>query len=320
MDAMYIKQKLRISLLLGLLALIAFGLWTDFNALRESFTGFEWHYFALIFGLTFLGYLLRFLKWEVFLRTIGIRISIKNSLMIFLSGMSMAITPGKAGEVLKSFLLKSSENVDIARTAPVVFVERLTDLLAMIFLAAWGITRFSTGGWFIVITSLILLSAVLLLQNKRLIQGIFNKFKKYPVLSWISGRFEVLYESTSELLRFKTILYTTMISIVSWFLECLSFYFVLRGLELNQSVLEAVFVFSFSSIAGALSMLPGGLGVTEASMTGLMVGLGIDYSKAIAAMIMGRFATLWFGVILGSVVLLINSKRWFYVKADNQIK
>ncbi|WP_227936383.1 lysylphosphatidylglycerol synthase transmembrane domain-containing protein [Alkalihalobacillus deserti] len=320
MDVMYIKHKLRISLLLGLLALIAFGLWTDFNVLQEIFTGFEWNYFALIFGLTFLGYLLRFLKWEVFLRTIGIRISIKNSLMIFLSGMSMAITPGKAGEVLKSFLLKSSEKVDIARTAPVVFAERLTDLLAMIILAAWGITRFSTGGWFIVITSLMLLLTILLVQNKGFIQGIFIKFKKYPALSWISGRLEVLYESSNELLRFKTILYTTMISIVSWFLECLSFYFVLRGLDLNQSVLEAVFVFSFSSIAGALSMLPGGLGVTEASMTGLMMGLGIDHSKAVAAMIMGRFATLWFGVILGSTVLLINSKRWFYVKANNQIK
>jgi uncharacterized protein (TIRG00374 family) len=283
MDVMYIKHKLWISLFLGLLALIAFGLWTDFKVLQKIFTGFEWHYFPLIFGLTFLGYLLRFLKWEVFLRTIGIRISIKNSLMIFLSGMSMAITPGKSGEVVKSFLLKSSENVDITRTAPVVFAERLTDLLAMIFLAAWGITRFSSGGWFIVITSLVLLLTVLLVQNKRFIQGIFIKFKKYPALNWITGRLEVLYESSNELLRFKTILYTTMISIVSWFLECLSFYFVLRGLDLNQSVLEAVFIFSFSSIAGALSMLPGGLGVTEASMTSLMIGLGIDHSKAIAA-------------------------------------
>ncbi|WP_170031954.1 lysylphosphatidylglycerol synthase transmembrane domain-containing protein [Alteribacillus bidgolensis] len=320
MNASYIKHKLWISLLLGLLTLIAFGLWTDFKVLQRIFTRFEWNYLPLIFSLTFLGYLLRFLKWEVFLRTIGIRISIKNSLMIFISGMSMAITPGKAGEFLKSFLLKSSEKVDIARTAPVVFSERLTDLLAMIILAAWGITRFSNGGWFLVITSLILVSAVFLVQNKRLVQSIFIKFKKYPVMSWISGRLEVLYESSNKLLRFKTILYATMISTVSWFLECLSFYFVLRGLDLNQSVLEAVFVFSFSSIAGALSMLPGGLGVTEASMTGLMIGLGIDHSKAIAAMVMGRFATLWFGVILGSAVLLINFKRWFYTETEKQIK
>jgi uncharacterized protein (TIRG00374 family) len=74
--------------------------------------------------------------------------------------------------------------------------------------------------------------------------------------------------------------------------------------------LDAIFVFSFSSIAGALSMLPGGLGVTEASMTGLMIGLGIDKSNAIAATLLGRFTTLWFGVIIGITVLLVNQKRW----------
>lgn len=314
MDINRLKHKLWTGLVVGIFVLAAFGVWGDFTALEKSFTRFEWSYLPLIFCLTFWGYLLRFLKWEVFLRRIDIRIPIKNSFLFFLSGMSMAITPGKAGEILKSFLLKSSEKVDIARTAPVVFAERLTDLFAMILLASWGVTRFSDGGWLLAFSSVILISAVLLVQNRRISLAVLSKLKKYTALGGIVNRVEVLYESSHELLRFKVLLYTTVISTASWFLECLSFYFVLRAFDLNRPVLDALFIFSFSSIAGALSMLPGGLGVTETSMTGLMIGLGVDKSNAVAATMMGRFATLWFGVILGIAVLLVNQKRWLHME------
>lgn len=310
MDVFNIKHKLWIGILLGVFVFSVFSIFADFRALQRSFTLFEWSYLPLILCLTLSGYLLRFWKWDLLLQTIGIRISFKKNLMIFLSGMSMAVTPGKSGELIKSFILKSSERVDIARTAPVVFTERLTDLLAMILLASWGVTHFSNVVWILVFSFLLLVVGVLLMKNRRLAQGTLLKLKKYKVIRRISVRLEVLYDSSNELLRFRTLLYTTLISTASWFLECLSFYFVLQGFDLDLSVLDAIFVFSFSSIAGALSMLPGGLGVTEASMTGLMIGLGIDKSKAIAATMMGRITTLWFGVIIGITVLLVNQKKW----------
>jgi uncharacterized membrane protein YbhN (UPF0104 family) len=55
-------------------------------------------------------------------------------------------------------------------------------------------------------------------------------------------------------------------------------------------------------------MLPGGLGVAEGSMWGILVYLGIDKTLAIGATLMIRFGTLWFGVILGLVMLRVNWK------------
>lgn len=306
----YTKHKFWIGILLGIFVISIFGIFEDFSALKRSFTLFEWSYLPLILCLTFSGYLLRFWKWDMLLQTIGIRISVKKNLLIFLSGMSMAITPGKAGELIKSFLLKSSEKVDIARTAPVVLTERITDLFAMIFLAIWGVVHFSNGAWILAFTFLLLTTGILLMKNRMFAQGTLLKLKKYTTINKILVRLEVLYDSSSQLLHFRTLLYTTLISTASWFLECLSFYFVLQGFDLNLRILDAIFVFSFSSIAGAVSMIPGGLGVTEASMTGLMIGLGIVKSKAIAATLMGRFTTLWFGVIIGTTVLLVNQKKW----------
>src|SRR4029450_7817178 len=63
---------------------------------------------------------------------------------------------------------------------------------------------------------------------------------------------------------------------------------------------DTVLVFSLGSLVGALSFLPGGLGVAETSMTGLIQGVG-DGARpaAVAATVLIRLATLWFAVVLG---------------------
>jgi len=55
-----------------------------------------------------------------------------------------------------------------------------------------------------------------------------------------------------------------------------------------------------------VSMLPGGLGVAEGSLTGLLVGLGTALPEAAAATLLVRAATLWLAVALGVVTLLLG--------------
>ena len=62
-----------------------------------------------------------------------------------------------------------------------------------------------------------------------------------------------------------------------------------------------------ATIFGAVTMLPGGLGVTEGSMTGLLVLLGkMQKAPAFAATMLVRVCTLWFGVTIGVVAFV----RW----------
>jgi uncharacterized membrane protein YbhN (UPF0104 family) len=99
----------------------------------------------------------------------------------------------------------------------------------------------------------------------------------------------------------------TALSAASWFCECLAAFVCVRGLRLDLSLGDTVVVFSLGSLAGALSFLPGGLGVAEGSMTGLIRVLG-DVSKAgaVAATVLIRLATLWFAVALGLVGLAVD--------------
>src|SRR5438128_2166450 len=132
--------------------------------------GFEWWLLPIILLFTLFNYVLRFFKWDVYLRLIGATgVAKKDSLMIFLSGMAMAMTPGKVGEVLKSYLLKQVRGTPIATSAPIVMAERLTDGVAMLILASVGLFQF--GGNYRAVMILVAVFVVVFLfvfQNRAL--------------------------------------------------------------------------------------------------------------------------------------------------------
>ena len=68
--------------------------------------------------------------------------------------------------------------------------------------------------------------------------------------------------------------------------------------------LLAIFIFSISTIVGAVVATPGGLGGTEGGLVSLgMRLLGLAKPSATAAALLARLATLWFGVALGLVCM-----------------
>src|SRR5437879_1464363 len=100
--------------------------------MMEALTHFHWVYIPLTLGLELVNYAGRFFKWQYYVKRLKIEISSGESLWIFLAGLTMAITPGKVGELLKSYLLKRSTGVSISRTSPIIVAERLTDGIAML--------------------------------------------------------------------------------------------------------------------------------------------------------------------------------------------
>ena len=95
----------------------------------------------------------------------------------------------------------------------------------------------------------------------------------------------------------------TLISVPAWFWECLAFYFALKGFGAALPVLQATSIYGFSSVAGALSMLPGGLGVMEGSLAGLLRGSGVARPEAVGATLIIRACTLWFAVAVGAAAM-----------------
>jgi glycosyltransferase 2 family protein len=274
---------------------LGLGIYADFGKLGDELGRFRWSYFPLALALTAVNYLLRFWRWQRYLARLEIEIPARRSLAIFGAGLTMTISPAKLGEVLKSGLLLRSFAVPIRRSAPIVLAERITDATGVVALAALGGAATASSWPLLAIALCGALALVVLVRG--------------PFLTRFAGLVEARAAAV-ELLGFRLLVGMTVLSAASWFCECLAAYTCVRGLRLHVSLAETVVAFSVASLAGALSLLPGGLGVAETSMTGLLQALA-DVAKAgaAAATVLIRLATLWFAVALGLVALAYEERR-----------
>ena len=299
-------RKLVVGAVLGVVVLVALGIYADARALAASLSTFQWPLLFVALGLTLLNYFLRFLKWHFYLHTLGERVDWVSSALVFLGGLSMAVTPGKFGELLKALLLKERSGVPATKTASVVVSERLTDFLALIFLAAGGVLGSAHGTTVLGVAvggSVVFLACV---SSERLSMWVIGVIAKFPLGDKIAPKLEEIYRAMAQLVRPIPLIGTTALSVAAWFCECVGFHIILTGLTGTSSTLgDATFIYAFATIFGAVTMLPGGLGVTEGSLIGLLMSFGLATARetATAGALLIRFCTLWFAVIVGLVAL-----------------
>jgi uncharacterized protein (TIRG00374 family) len=321
-----LQGKIIASLLLGLAVVVVIGLASDLREVARDLRAFQWDLLPAILGLTALNYLLRWLKWEYYLRRLrcGERVGRLDSGLIFTSGMVMAVTPGKLGEVFKSYLLRRVNGTPVTRSAPIVLAERLTDGLAMLLLMALGLTLYPPARPIFALLVLGTLLGILVLQFRELSLALINGTARLPLGTKLAPRLLTVYESTRELLDWRVLLVSTLISVVSWGFECVAFYYVLVGLGSAGTpllLLQATFIFAASTLFGLVSFLPGGLGVSEVSSVGLLVAIvGMAASSATTATILIRFCTLWFGVLLGAIALAWFGRRYGTEDVGGRVK
>ena len=132
------RRRFALSLVFGLLVVTALAFIGDAPRVIAA-RHFAWAYVPAVLALTTFNYLLRGVKWQYYLRLIGVRVSAGDGAAIFACGLSMAMTPGKVGELLKAWLLRARSGTPMAVSAPVILAERLTDGVAMLILASAGL-------------------------------------------------------------------------------------------------------------------------------------------------------------------------------------
>jgi uncharacterized protein (TIRG00374 family) len=221
----------------------------------------------------------------------------------------MSVTPGKFGEVLKSFLLKNISGTPVSESAPIIFVERITDFLSVLLLTIAGAVFFDYGLVTVIITSAAFVALTIIINNRRLSLGIIGYLEKIKFIGKNITKIHSAYEASFKMLRFKPLYEMTFLSILAWLPECFGFYIILTNFNVQVSVFWSIFVYTFSIIIGALTMLPAGIGVTEGSLTYFIFNQTGVMNTAVSATIIIRIATLWFAVIIGIISLSYFKKR-----------
>lgn len=278
---------------------------SDADEFASASREFDWLYIFPVIALVTANYLIRAERWHRYLKKVGIGMSRKHSYRIFLAGLAMSVTPGKVGEALKGVLLKLEKNEPVERGVGLVFVERISDVIGVIALVAIGAIAFPYAVVSITIVVIAVAGIVAIVTSERLTGWLVNGLKRRRRLRKIGDALSLPLTDTRVLLRGTHLAEGTAFSIAAWTCEAAAFFLILKGVSEDIALLEALFIYSFSSVVGAISMLPGGMGTTEATMIGLLLVVGVASPTASFAVILTRVCTLWYAVGTGIVFMAL---------------
>ena len=297
-------RALFVSIGLTALGYLALSMWAGWSEFVHAVSAVGVIGTAIALGLSLVNYLLRFFRWQNYLRLLGHKVPWRPSLRIYMSGFALATTPAKAGEMVRSIFLKRF-GMTYPESLAAFFAERLCDLCAIVVLAAIGLSAHATAQPIVIGCGAILVAILLTLHNRRWLERLDTLGHR---LKW--RRLREFWVSVIEMvMQFRrcfalpVMSYSMLLSVLAWGAEAYSFYLVATWMGADLSLTEALFIFAFSTLVGALSFLPGGLGGTEAVMISLLLLNGMPEPQAIVCTLFIRVTTLWFAVALGLVAL-----------------
>jgi len=295
-----IKQYVPL-IIIGVAVSAGLGAFGDFeNVLNEVFS-FPQNILLQALGLAVINYLFRYLRWKYYLTRVQASVPIKKEAVVFTSGLAMALTPGKVGEVSKAYLLRDLARIPVSVTTPVVIMERVTDLLCVALLSLGALMVVSHGAIIATAGTIVLTSAIFAATKITT----FEFFLRLPLLRrWapsLKNSLTVFRAISSP----KPVCTALFLGGVAWISEGLALWVILNGFDMSMPALAAIGIYAVATLVGALTLLPGGMVGTEGTMVGLLISMEITPSSAAAATILVRLCTLWFAFLLGVISLLL---------------
>jgi uncharacterized membrane protein YbhN (UPF0104 family) len=290
-------RGLSVLLVLALVAYLVVARPVELGDLMHRFQDLPLTLWAQLISLPLVSYAARFTRWNSFLSALGHRVPWGRQLHIYLAGFAMAVTPGKAGETVRSLYLKPL-GVGYVHSVAAFISERLLDLLTVGLLATLAIgwlPDHRTGAWLAVAGCV----------------AVVWVFRTHG-LEWLARRLGAgaLGRHTADglaaislLLSGRRLGVALPLSAIAWTAQGLAMYAVLLNLGHDISAANAVAIFALGLLAGVASFIPGGVGATEAAMVLLLHTQGVGTADALTAALLSRTLPLALGLTVGVVAL-----------------
>ena len=293
---------------------------SDFEKFSSNMLQFKIEYLGIVLALNFSVLVIKGFRQHNILKKLGINVSNKDNLMLYFAGLSMLVTPGGTGQIIKSYFLKNKFGIEISKSFPLVFVERYNDLIAIMTIVTTILVIIQNYKLLLavsVIWVIIILIYFIFRWNKVYIK-IESIFTKINFLKKRIDGFSKSYKGLQTTTSKKMMIENWMFSIVAWCIDAISVYLIFLGFNQNLDLIYTTFVMYTSLLIGFITFLPAGLGVTELSVIGLLTSKGIEISLVTSIIIMIRLTSIWFATIIGLLTTKIFLKDSFSSKHNSE--
>jgi len=263
--------------------------------------------YLLAFSSTLAIVFLRIYRWKYLCSLYGTIITWKEASMVIVSSLFYAnITPGKIGDIYKAFFMQKGYGMSLADGISMIFYERFFELM-ILFFAACGIAFIQLKGITVIMLEVIAIILALLLLFYFKIDLILHTIRRLSV--WIPAFQRISLNLQIRKIPFSQMVGVLVITIFSLGFDFLQIWIVALafGYLLNPIVLTIYF--SLSILAGLVSQIPLGVGVTEGSMSYFLNGMGVAPADSLAIVLSSRLISMYFVMALGFVFSKFASDR-----------
>ncbi len=282
---------------------------TGWEETKAQLARITWAQIGVLLALSLVNYLFRAARWHMFARRLGLPTTPIQDTRHFLGGFAMSVTPARVGELIRMRWLKRETGWAVERTAPLVLMDRASDLAAMAVILAVGLA-FGTGGIaFALPVAALALSAAFIATRPRLLAALTTlTFRSTGLFPRLFARIRSAARSLRVFTTAPIITGALVLGLIGWVAEGYAFHLLLVWMGADIGFFMALAIFTFSTLAGGLTGAPGGVGGAEAAMVALLTLEGIPLDVSVPATAIIRVTTLWFAIGIGLLVFPIAER------------
>ena len=293
-----LRQLLPALISLAILGLIV--LYVHPEQLGGALSRFHLAYLPVVLSLSLAYYLLKGYQWHLFLKPLKLDHGAVETILIYLAGQPTAILP--LGELTRAFILRQHAKVNLGEVSATVVVQELLYPIFLIAAAVPGAGQFPGAQAAVVVALLGILGISTILLWPRAFNFVMRFAVRVPIIKHYAADLMSLHKDVIFIARRPATLGPALLGPVAALIAIAMFYFTVRSVGIDLGVYQAAFVYAVAHLAGGVSLLPGGIGAYEGSMTFLLVAFGVATPVAAAIAILNRAFDRLLVTVVGTVV------------------
>lgn len=280
---------------------VGLTIYTDLERFFDVIKKIDYSIIISVLALMSVVVLLLAFRFHRLIRSLDIDLPLKKSILFYIVGLAFSITPASSGTLIKSYLIKQEKDIEITKTAPIIFVEKwneLNSILIILIIFLFFNLIYETV-IITVIGIIISISFIIIVKNYKVFLVFKNLTRKIKFLNRLDGLIENSQTTFNITLNSRNLLEGFLLTTSAKIIEAVAVFLVFQAIHMDLDFIFATQLYYTSILSGFLSLIPGGVIVTEASLLGLLTKFGYDFTLASAVVILIRLATIWFVTVMG---------------------
>jgi uncharacterized protein (TIRG00374 family) len=315
-------RRLLVILILSIITIFALLRLGDIDLSAETPRHVNWSWLLLAFIIFYSSVLVRGLRWQRILKTMGWPINYGYVQTLMMAGLFISmILPARVGDVGRVAMLKQDHKIPIAQSIASIAIERALDVFSILVLAIMGAIWALQGRIPPEYTRLMIAVAILF------VLGLIGLLAIPSFEGWLRrpGRLEAMVPATIWSLYQKALDFgfnlihsvralgqhpfalslVLVKSLYIWLCDSLLIYFVLISIGAASPLSVSLFAGMLSDLVAAVPITPGALGQFDFTLRGLLMLFDLTSTQSSLTVLLLRFVSLWSFLLIGGAVTYI---------------